>query len=130
MKFRNDSDKFWRHADSRYRKCHILKMSVTRILCFVLLMQSNVGYAQTGLQGFDRNYPDTPAGDEPRGFTPEVAPVASPNSPPTMSHGLLKSADDAQDPYTEPDPMIGGETTEDEADTANLVSLRDDSMPD
>lgn len=90
-------------------------MSVIRILCFAMLVQCNVGYAQTGLQGFDRNYPDTPAGDEPRGFTPEVAPVAYPNRTPTMTNSALKPAGDAQDPYTEPDPMIDGQTTKDDA---------------
>ena len=71
--------------------------------------------AQTGLQGFDRNYPDTPAGDNPRGFTPQISPVARPAPPPPTAKSATQG-DNAADPFTAPDPMIDG--SEDDADDA------------
>lgn len=77
------------------------------LLCVPLCLFGGLVFAQTGLQGFDRNYPGTPAGDNPRGFTPQVAPVARPAPPPPTTVAPARTQV-GQDPFTAPDPMIDG----------------------
>ena len=77
-----------------------------KIIVIALLALSAATSAQTGLQGFDRNYPNTPAGDNPRGFTPEITPVqkAPPNQ--AVTGGSIDASSGANDPFTAPDPMM------------------------
>jgi len=76
-----------------------------KTLGLVALLWSMAALGQTGLQGFDRNYPDTPAGDNPRGFTPQISPVQKPPSP-LPAPGTAAEAPAPSDPFTAPDPMI------------------------
>jgi len=76
-------------------------------MLLAMLCWSAATWAQTGLQGFDRNYPDTPAGDNPRGFTPQISPLQK--APPTQSvSGSTNNASSASDPFTTSDPMLDG----------------------
>jgi hypothetical protein len=90
-------------------------MILRRLLQAALLTFSSLALCQTGLQGFDRNYPDTPAGDNPRGFTPQVMPVVRPAPPPPAA---ASKATEAADPFTAPDPMLE-ESTEDDGDDSS-----------
>ena len=88
-------------------------MILRRLLQAALLTISSLALCQTGLQGFDRNYPDTPAGDNPRGFTPQVMPVVRPAPPPPTPAAASKAAE-APDPFTAPDPMLDGSADDDD----------------
>lgn len=81
-------------------------MIMKKIIVLALLALSAATSAQTGLQGFDRNYPNTPAGDNPRGFTPQISPVQK--APPTqaVNGGNIDASSGANDPFTAPDPMM------------------------
>ena len=83
-------------------------MIMKKIIVLALLALSAATSAQTGLQGFDRNYPNTPAGDNPRGFTPQISPVQK--APPTqaVTGGSIDASSGANDPFTAPDPMMDG----------------------
>jgi len=76
--------------------------------------------AQDGLQGFDRNYPNTPAGDNARGFTPEITPLTAPPAvasqlsvdEPTQSQNSLPAVPDPfaqKQPQPADDPIPGVE---------------------
>lgn len=71
-----------------------------------LWLSASIVSAQTGLQGFDANYPNTPAGDNPRGFTPRISPVTRPAPVPSPSTGPIDE-NPKPDPFTAPDPMMG-----------------------
>jgi len=90
-------------------------MFLRHLLYLAVLMSSGVTVAQSGLQGFDRNYPDTPAGDNARGFTPEITPVVRPVAPPTAATGRV-GTNEPSDPFTAPDPMIDGAADADQDD--------------
>jgi hypothetical protein len=90
-------------------------MILRRLLQAALLTFSSLALCQTGLQGFDRNYPDTPAGDNPRGFTPQVMPVVRPAPPPPAA---ASKATEPPDPFTAPDPMLEGSADDDDDDSS------------
>jgi hypothetical protein len=89
-------------------------MLTKKTVTIALLAWSAASLAQTGLQGFDRNYPNTPAGDNPRGFTPQISPVQSP-SPQPSSSDVVEPISASDDPFTTPDPMIDGNSAPDQA---------------
>ena len=74
---------------------YLTKYLLLGVLCIGL---SAPVFAQDGLQGFDRNYPNTPAGDNPKGFTPEINPLTK---PPLVSPQL--SVDEARGQINQPD---------------------------
>lgn len=59
----------------------------------ICLGLSIAAFAQDGLQGFDQNYPNTPAGDNPRGFTPDVSSLTI---PPVVAQQLSVDGDRGQ----------------------------------
>ena len=79
-----------------------------KTLALTALAWSMTVSAQTGLQGFDRNYPDTPAGDNPRGFTPQISPLQKPPPPLPAPTDNADAPSRASDPFTAPDPMMDG----------------------
>lgn len=95
-------------------------MVIKQTLAGVALLWSVAALAQTGLQGFDRNYPNTPAGDNPRGFTPQVSPLQKP-PPPLPAPGDDNERSVANDPFTAPDPMLGEEATNSPADSGTAA---------
>ena len=74
---------------------HLTKYLLLGVVCVGLAVPV---FAQDDLQGFDRNYPNTPAGDNPRGFTPEINPLTK---PPLVSPQL--SVDEAGSQNNQPD---------------------------
>lgn len=91
-------------------------MVIKQTLAGVALLWSVAALAQTGLQGFDRNYPNTPAGDNPRGFTPQVSPLQKP-PPPLPAPGDDNERSVANDPFTAPDAMLDEDSAESVVDS-------------
>ncbi len=97
-------------------------MVIKQTLVGLALLWSVGAMAQTGLQGFDRNYPNTPAGDNPRGFTPQVSPLQK-QPPPLPQPGNVNEVPEANDPFTAPDPMLDGDVANSPADSDAADSL-------
>lgn len=91
-------------------------MMIKQTLAGVALLWSVAAWAQTGLQGFDRNYPNTPAGDNPRGFTSQVSPLQKP-PPPLPVPGDDNEQSATKDPFTAADPMLDGDSAESGVDS-------------
>ena len=97
-------------------------MVIKQTLVVLALLWGVGAMAQTGLQGFDRNYPNTPAGDNPRGFTPQVSPLQK-QPPPMPQPGNVNEVPEANDPFTAPDPMLDGDVANSPADSDAADSL-------